>query len=77
MKVGEVDRVQSEFQKFKIKSNNSTDYLSNLICRSYVSIISLESTLSGRKYKEEEEERAEQRRVAAIASAPAEERRRR
>jgi hypothetical protein len=29
---------------------------------------SLESTLSGRKYKEEEEERAEQRRVAAIAS---------
>jgi hypothetical protein len=71
MKVGEVDRVQSEFQKFKIKSNNSTDYLSLILIFAGVmsALSSLESTLSGRKYKEEEEERAEQRRVAAIASA--------
>jgi hypothetical protein len=39
--------------KFKIKSNNSTDYLSLILIFAGVmsALSSLESTLSGRKYK--------------------------
>jgi uncharacterized membrane protein YgcG len=79
MKVGEVDRVKSEFQKFKIKSNNSTDYLALILIFTGVmsALSSLEATLSGRKSKEEEEERTEQRRLAALAAALAEAGRRR
>jgi uncharacterized membrane protein YgcG len=79
MKAGEVDRVKSEFEKFKTKSNSSNDFLALILIFAGVmaTLSSLEATLSGRKSKEEEEERAEQRRIAAIAAALAEEERRR
>jgi uncharacterized membrane protein YgcG len=79
MKPGEVDRVKSEFEKFKTKSNSSNDFLALILIFAGVmaTLSSLEATLSGRKSKEEEEERAEQRRIAAIAAAIAEEERRR
>jgi len=78
MKPGEVDRVKSEFEKFKTKSNSSNDFLALILIFAGVmtTLSSLESTLSGRKSKEEEEERAEQRRIAAIAAAAEAERRR-
>ncbi len=78
MKVGEVDRVKSEFDKFKTKTNNTSDFLSLILIFAGVmnAVSALESTLSGRKYKEEEEERAAQRRIAAIAAAEEAERRR-
>ena len=78
MKPGEVDRVKSEFEKFKTKSNSSNDFLGLILIFAGVmtAVSALESTLSGRKSKEEEEERAEQRRLAAIAAAAEAERRR-
>lgn len=78
MKPGEVDRVKSEFEKFKTKSNNSNDFLALILIFAGVmaTLSSLEATLSGRKSKEEEEERAEQRRLAAIAAAEVARRRR-
>jgi uncharacterized membrane protein YgcG len=79
IKPGEVDRVKSEFEKFKTKSNSSNDFLGLILIFAGVmtAVSALESTLSGRKSKEEEEERAEQRKLAAIAAALAEEERRR
>jgi uncharacterized membrane protein YgcG len=78
MKPGEVDKVKSEFEKFKTKSNSSNDFLNLILIFAGVmtAVSALESTLSGRKSKEEEEERAEQRRLAAIAAAAEAERRR-
>jgi len=78
MKPGEVDRVKSEFEKFKTKSNSSNDFLNLILIFAGVmtAVSALESTLNGRKSKEEEEERAEQRRIAAIAAAAEAERRR-
>jgi uncharacterized membrane protein YgcG len=78
MKPGEVDRVKSEFEKFKTKSNSSNDFLNLILIFAGVmtAVSALESTLSGRKSKEEEEERAEQRKIAAIAAAAEAERRR-
>ena len=78
MKPGEVDRVKSEFEKFKTKSNSSNDFLNLILIFAGVmtTVSALESTLSGRKSKEEEEERAEQRKIAAIAAAAEAERRR-
>jgi hypothetical protein len=48
--------------KFKIKSNNSTDYLSLILIFAGVmsALSSLESTLSGRKYKEERRNREQE-----------------
>ena len=78
IKPGEVDRVKSEFEKFKTKSNSSNDFLNLILIFAGVmtAVSALEATLSGRKSKEEEEERAEQRRIAAIAAAAEAERRR-
>jgi hypothetical protein len=78
IKPGEVDRVKSEFEKFKTKSNSSNDFLNLILIFAGVmtAVSALESTLSGRKSKEEEEERAEQRKIAAIAAAAEAERRR-
>jgi hypothetical protein len=78
MKPGEVDKVKSEFEKFKTKSNSSNDFLNLILIFAGVmtAVSALESTLNGRKSKEEEEERAEQRRIAAIAAAAEAERRR-
>ena len=69
MKAGEVDRVKSEFEKYKTKANNSNDYLGLILIFAGVmtTLSGLESTLSRRKSDEEEAERAEQRRLAAIA----------
>lgn len=78
IKPGEVDRVKSEFEKFKTKSNSSNDFLNLILIFAGVmsAVSTLEATLSGRKSKEEEEERAEQRKLAAIAAAAEAERRR-
>jgi len=78
IKPGEVDRVKSEFEKFKTKSNSSNDFLNLILIFAGVmsAVSALEATLSGRKSKEEEEERAEQRKLAAIAAAAEAERRR-
>lgn len=78
IKSGEVEKVKNSFDDFKIKSNQSNDYLGLILIFATVmtTLSSLESTLSRRKSDEEEAERAEQRRLAAIAAAIADEERR-
>lgn len=75
IKPGEVEAVKRKFDDYKIKANNSSDFLALVLI--FVAVMGafsqLESTLSRRKSDEEETER---RRLAAIAAAAEAERRR-
>lgn len=78
IKPGEVEAVKKEFDNYKTKTSNSSDFLALILIFTAVmtSLSRLETTLSRRKSDEEENERKRLAALAAIAAAAEAERRR-
>lgn len=78
IKPGEIEAVKKEFDNYKTKTSNSSDFLALILIFVVVmtSLSRLETTLSRRKSDEEETERKRLAAIATIAAAAEAERRR-